>query len=123
VAKDATLLRLALGGAGQAARRLLGRLHDHEALAGEAHREPLAGGAAQQGAEAELLGPVEAGLQVGRPADGRLRVDVGRLVDAEHHRGALGGDRDPAVAAEDAVEQAGVGHHAGAADHLDVVRQ
>ena len=37
-------------------------------------------------AQAELVGPVVAGLQAGRPADGCLRVDVGRLVDAEHRK-------------------------------------
>ena len=76
-AEHAALLLL-LRRAGDAARRLLRRLDDHEALAGEAHRERLTGAAAEQRAEAELVGPVVAGLQARRPADRRLRVDVGR---------------------------------------------
>jgi hypothetical protein len=61
------------------------------------------------------------GLQAGRPADRRLRVGVGRLVHGEHHRRALGGDRDPALTGEDAVEHAGRGEHPEALHHLDVV--
>src|ERR1700754_5314085 len=97
-AEHAALLLVAAAGAGDAGRRLFGGLHDDEALAGEAHRERLTRAAAEEGADAELVGPVVAGLQAGRPADRGLRVDVGRLVDGEHDRGALAGDGDPPVA-------------------------
>src|SRR4051812_30630642 len=90
-AEHAAALLLGLP-AGQALRDLLRGLHDDEALTREAHRESLTGAAAEQGAEAELVGAVVTRLQAGGPADRGLRVDVGRLVDREHHRGALGGD-------------------------------
>ena len=91
---------------------------------GEAQREPLAGAAAHQRAEAERVVALDAGLQARRPADRRLRVGVGRLVDVEHDRRALGGDRDPAAAGEDAVEQARVAGEPGRAlDPPDVVVQ
>src|SRR6476469_8425712 len=87
-AQQAAAVALLLPTGEQAARRLLGGLDHHEAAAGEAHRERLTGGAPEQRAEAELVGPVVAGLQAGRPGDRRLRVDVGGLVDVEYHRSA-----------------------------------
>jgi hypothetical protein len=62
------------------------------------------------------------GLEPGAPGDRGLGVGKGRHVGLEHHRGAVGGDRHPAGALEDGVEQP-AGEHRGALDPADVPGQ
>src|SRR4051794_17382371 len=79
IPQDAALLLLSLA-TGEALRGFLRRLDHDEALPGEAHRESLTGAAAEQRADAQLVGAVIPGLQARGPADGGLRVDVGGRV-------------------------------------------
>src|SRR5690606_33794572 len=78
----------------------------------------LAAAPADQGAGLERA--VHADVEARAPGDGGLAVDEGGGAAAvEHHRGAVGGDRDPAGAGEGRVEQAARGD-ARALDALDV---